>query len=116
VKLKLTDEDKEKIFEEVRQFLADEFEKDVSEITRDTNIINDLGGDSILFLEVMEEFKEKYKIDLEVRTIGQYMLKHPVYTVGETLNALFEIIEKGDELLNEIDAEEGEEIVDMQKQ
>lgn len=116
MKLKLTDEDKEKIFEEVRQFLADEFEKDVSEITRDTNIINDLGGDSILFLEMMEEFKGKYKIDLEVRTIGQYMLKHPVYTVGETLNAMFEIIEKGDELLNEIDVEEGEEIVDMQKQ
>lgn len=116
MKLKLTDEDKEKIFEEVRQFLADEFEKDVSEITRDTNIINDLGGDSILFLEMMEEFKGKYKIDLEVRTIGQYMLKHPIYTVGETLNAMFEIIEKGDELLNEIDVEEGEEIVDMQKQ
>lgn len=116
MKIKLTDEDKEKVFEEVRQFLADEFEKDVNEITKDTNIIDDLGGDSILFLEMMEEFKEKYKIDLEVRTIGQYMLKHPIYTVGETLNTMFEIIEKGDELLNEIDAEEGEEIVDMQKQ
>lgn len=107
MKIKLTDENKEKLFEDIRQFLADEFEKDVSEITKDTNIIDDLGGDSILFLEMIEELKEKYKIDLEVRILGQYMLKYPIYTVGETLNTMFEIIEKGAELLKEMDSEEG---------
>ncbi|MFX0201980.1 MAG: acyl carrier protein [Candidatus Hodarchaeota archaeon] len=98
-KLQLTDEDKERIFEEIRQYLADELEVDKKEITEDTNIIDDLGGDSILFLEMIEEFKEKYGINLEVRTIGQYMLNNPVYTVGETLNAVFDIIEKGEELI-----------------
>jgi acyl carrier protein len=95
----LTDEERHKIFEEVQQYLADELEVDPQEITEDTNVIDDLGGDSILFLEMIEEFKEKYEIDLEVRVIGQYMLKNPVYTVGETLDALFEIIERGDELV-----------------
>jgi acyl carrier protein len=95
----LTDEERHKIFEEVQQYLADELEIDPQEITEDTNVIDDLGGDSILFLEMIEEFKEKYEIDLEVRVIGQYMLKNPVYTVGETLDALFEIIERGDELV-----------------
>jgi len=98
-KLKLTDEDKKKIFEEIRQYLADELEIKMEEITDKTNIIDDLGGDSILFLEMIEEFKEKYGINLEVRTIGQYMLDHPVYTVGETVNAVFDIIEKGEELI-----------------
>ena len=54
---------------------------------------------------MIEEFKEKYGINLEVRTIGQYMLKNPVYTVGETLNAVFEIIEKGEELIKEMERE-----------
>ena len=110
MKRKLTDEEKKDLFEEVRQFLADEFEIDVSEITEDTHIIDDLGGDSILFLEMIEEFKGKYEIDLEVRIIGQYMLKNPVYTVGETLNAIFDIIEKGEDLIEEIG--EGEAIIE----
>ncbi len=109
MKRKLTDEEKKQVFEEVRQFLAEEFEKDVSEITEGTNIIDDLGGDSILFLEMIEEFKGKYKIDLEVRTIGQYMLQNPIYTVGETLNAFYEILEKGEDLIGEIKEEVREE-------
>lgn len=101
MKRSLTDEEKKQIFEDVRQFLADELEVDIEKITIDTNIIDDLGGDSILFLEMIEEFKKKYEIDLEVRTIGQYMLKNPVYTLGDTLRAIFEIIEKGEELIEQ---------------
>lgn len=108
LKRKLTEEDKKKIFEEIRNYLAEELEIDPQEITESTNIIDDLGGDSILFLEMLEEFKGKYGINLEVRTIGQYMLKNPVYTVGETVNAVFEIIEKGDDLIKELEATEEE--------
>lgn len=114
MKITLTDENKKKLFEEVRQYLADELEVDVETITENTNIIEDLGGDSILFLEMIEDFKAKYGINLEVRVIGQYMLKHPVYTVGETLNAMLDIIEKGEELVKEL--EKGESFVELQKQ
>lgn len=106
MKMTLTDEDKRKIFEEVRQYLADELEVEKEKITENTNIIEDLGGDSILFLEMIEEFKARYGISLEVRIIGQYMLKHPVYTVGETLNAMYDIIQRGEELIKELEKEE----------
>ncbi len=109
MKRKLTDAEKKQIYEEVREFLAEEFEMDKEEITEDTHVIDDLGGDSILFLEMIEELKEKYEIDLEVRTIGQYMLKNPIYTVGETMKVVFDIIEKGDELLEGL--EEGDNAV-----
>ena len=99
----LTDEEKKIISEEIRQFLAEEFEIEPTEIADDTNIVDDLGGDSILFMEMIEDFKEKYEIDLEVRTIGLYMLKNPVYTVAETLNAVYEIVEKGEDLIEEIE-------------
>ena len=102
--------EKKQIYEEVREFLAEEFEMDKEEITENTHVIDDLGGDSILFLEMIEELKEKYEIDLEVRTIGQYMLKNPIYTVGETMKVVFDIIEKGDELLQEL--EEGDKAVE----
>jgi len=96
----LTDDEKIQIYDELRQYLSDELEIDAAKILDDTNIIDDLGGDSILFLEMFEEFKTKYQIDLEIRTIGQYMLNHPVYTFRQTVNAIFEIIEKGDELID----------------
>ena len=109
MKRQLTEDEKKIISEEIRQFLAEEFEIDPSEITDKTNIVDDLGGDSILFMEMIEEFKEKYDIDLEIRTIGMYMLKNPIYTVGETLNAVYEIIEKGEDLIEEVG--EGESTV-----
>ena len=49
----LTDEEKDGLYNDIREFLADEFEVEVDEITKDTNIIEDLGGDSILFLEMI---------------------------------------------------------------
>jgi len=102
MKKQLTEQEKQTISEEIKQFLAEEFEVDSSKITKDTNIVDDLGGDSILFMEMIEEFKGKYEIDLEVRTIGMYMLKNPVYTFGETVTAVYEIIEKGEDLIEEI--------------
>lgn len=105
MKRTLTNDEKSQIFEDVRKFLAEEFDKDISEITEDTNIFEDLGGDSILFLEMIEVFKAKYGIELEVRTIGQYMLKNPAYTVGETLKTVFVIIEKGEDLIKELEEE-----------
>jgi len=103
---KLTEEQKKEMRQEIQTFLAEELEIDASEIKDDTNLIDDLGADSILFLEMFEEFSEKYDIQLEVRTIGNYMLRNPVYTFGESMNAMFEVIEKGDKLIEELEAME----------
>jgi acyl carrier protein len=97
----LAESEKKEIYDQIRQYLADELEIAPEDINDDTNIIDDLGGDSILFLEMFEEFKGKLQIDLEIRTIGQYMLSHPVYTFKETVEAIFEIIEKGEDLIGQ---------------
>jgi len=99
----LTDEEKQQIREDVTQFLADEFEVDPSEIKDESSVVDDLGGDSILFIEMIDEFKTKYQIDLEVRIIGQYMLNKRIATIGETISAIYEIIEKGEALIEQTD-------------
>ncbi len=106
MKRQLTEPEKAEIFKDIQEFLADEFDLEPEEITKETNIIEDLGGDSILFLEMIEEVKERYGIDIEIRILGLYMLKNPVYTVGETLEALYDIVEKGEELIKELEEEE----------
>jgi acyl carrier protein len=106
MKRTLSDDEKKKIADEVKQFIAEEFEMSASDIHDDTDLIDGLGADSLLFLEMIDAFKQKHGIDVEVRVIGQFMMKKRIKTVGETLSAIYEIIEKGDELGLELAAEE----------
>jgi acyl carrier protein len=103
VKRTLSEQEKVQIYNDIRAYLAEELEIDPGKITDDTNIIEDLGADSILFLEMFEEFKGKLGIDLEIRTIGQYMLNHPVYTFKEIIQSIYMFVEKGEDLIQEMD-------------
>jgi len=98
----LTKKEKQSIYEEIREHLAEELEVDLDDISEDTKIIDDLGGDSLIYLELIEEFKKQYDIALEVRTIGQYLLKRTINTVGEMADAVYNIIEKGELLIEEM--------------
>ncbi|MBP7552762.1 MAG: acyl carrier protein [Spirochaetes bacterium] len=77
------------ISEEIRkvtlEFFSEECEIDINDINDDTNIIKDMEGDSLMFLELLEMFKKKYNLNLELKTIGKYIVKHPVETVGQII-------------------------------
>ncbi len=97
---KLAEEQKSQIYEHIRQFLSEELDVPLEEIGPDSKIIDDLHGDSMIYLELVEEFKKKYDIQVEIRVIGQYFQRHPVYTVGEVARAVCDIIQRGDSLLD----------------
>jgi acyl carrier protein len=99
--VKLTAAEKQQIYEHIRQFLCEELDVPLENIRPETKIIDDLRGDSMIYLELVEEFKKKYDLHVEIRVIGQYLQRHPVYTVGEVAAAVGEIIERGDALLSD---------------
>jgi acyl carrier protein len=72
---------------------------DIKDIHADTNIINDIDGDSLMFLELIEIFKKKYNLDIELKTIGKYSVKHPVQTIGQLIDMQLLIIEHENKLL-----------------
>lgn len=94
----------EKTINEVKEiiihFFADECEVDATTITENTHIFDDLDGDSLMFLELIEIFKKKYQLNIELKTIGKYSLKHPVKTIGELIRMQMLIIEHENEILN----------------
>jgi acyl carrier protein len=96
----LTDQEKQDIYEHIREFLADELDTPLDDIGPDAKIIDDLGGDSMIYLELIEDFKKQYQVTVEIRVIGQYFQRHPVYTVKEVAQAVYDIIERGDGLLS----------------
>ncbi len=83
----------------VYHFFADECEVDLSSLHDSTNIIKDINGDSLMFLELIEIFKKKYNLDIELKTIGKYAVKHPVQTIGELIAMQMLIIEHENKLL-----------------
>ncbi len=97
----LTTDERQTILIEIREFLADELGVTLDRVTAEAKIIDDLGGDSMIYLELVEKFKKKYQIQVEVRVIGKYLLSHPLHSVGEVAQAVFDIIEKGDDLVKE---------------
>ena len=50
------------IFETVRDTLAEQFEIDPSEITMDTNLIDDIGADSLDVVELIMALEDNYGI------------------------------------------------------
>ena len=84
----------------VYNFFAEECEVDVSEIHDNTKIIKELGGDSLMFLELIEIFKKKYQLNIELKTMGKYVVKHPVETIGQLIAMTMLIIEHENNILN----------------
>jgi len=86
-----------KVIDEVRKtvydFFAEECEVDSSKITDETNVLKDLEGDSLMFLELLEIFKKKYSLEIELKTIGKYVVKNPAETIGQIVNMTLLIIE-----------------------
>lgn len=95
---KITDDIRSEVREIVCNFFAEECEVDVGSIHDDTTIIGDLDGDSLMFLELIEIFKKKYDLDVELKTIGKYAVKHPVTTIGQLIEMQLLIIEYGNQL------------------
>lgn len=95
----VNDKIKEEVREVVYEFFAEECEIDVADINDESNIITDLGGDSLMFLALIEIFTKKYNQEIDLKTIGKYSIKHPVETIGELVEMQLRIIEHGNKII-----------------
>ena len=96
----ITETTKSEVKEIIYRFFAEECETDVAQINDNTNIIKDLDGDSLMFLELIEVFKKKYNLDIELKVIGKFAVKHPVATIGQLVDMQLLIIEHENRILN----------------
>ncbi|MBN1413756.1 MAG: acyl carrier protein [Bacteroidales bacterium] len=97
---KITENTRAEVKDIVYNFFSEECEVDVNQIHEDTNIITDLEGDSLMFLELIEIFKKKYNLTIELKTIAKYIVKHPVETIGQLIDTQMLMIEHENNLVN----------------
>ena len=94
----VTQQIRDEVREIVFDFFAEECEVDRESLKNETNVIEDLEGDSLMFLELLEIFKKKYGLDIKIQSIGKYAMKHPAETVGKIVDLVLLIIEHGDKI------------------
>ena len=97
---KITDTTRAEVKDIVYNFFSEECEVDINQIHEDTNIITDLEGDSLMFLELIEIFKKKYNLSIELKTIAKYVIKHPVETIRQLIDTQMLMIEHENNIVN----------------
>ncbi len=95
----VNDKIRKDVKEIVYEFFAEECEIEISDIHSDSNIIEDLGGDSLMFLALIEIFTKKYNQNIDLKTIGKYSVKNPVRTIGELVDMQLLVIEHGNGII-----------------
>ncbi|MCK9617315.1 MAG: phosphopantetheine-binding protein [Lentimicrobiaceae bacterium] len=92
---------RQEVAEIVFNFFSEECEVDINQLNEKTNVIKDIEGDSLMFLELLEIFKKKYNLDIELKTIGKYVIKHPAETIGDIIDMTLLIIEFENSILEQ---------------
>lgn len=73
------------MFEKVKSVLAQQFELDPESITMDTNLIDDLGADSLDVVELIMSLEDEFGIAISDNDAAQ------LYTVGRIVDYLEKI-------------------------
>ena len=84
----LTPEERQLVTNEFVSFLAEQCDIDPSTVTREADLVHDLGVDSLTFLELFQELESQYNLQLEIRTVARYARDNPVETVGELVDQI----------------------------
>ena len=65
------------VFDKIREVLSVQFEVDPNKITRDTDVMDDLGADSLDLVELIMTLEEEYSITVTDESVYEHK------TVGE---------------------------------
>lgn len=89
---------RENVRRTVYEFFSDECEVPMHTLHDSTNVIRDLEGDSLMMAELMEVFRKKYRMNIELKTVSAFVARHPAETIGAIIDVLMLIIEHGNRI------------------
>jgi len=74
------------VFERIKEALVSQFEIDPEKVTRDTDIMNDLGADSLDLVELIMTLEDEYGISVTDESVYEHK------TVGEIADFIESLI------------------------
>ena len=84
----------------VYTFFSEECDVEPSNLGDETNIIEELEGDSLMLLSLLEIVRKKYQLTIELKTLGRHLMRKPADTIGQVVKLTLAIVEHGDDIVN----------------
>ena len=75
------------VFEKLREIFADQFAIDADTITESTDIVSDLGADSLDVVELLMSLEDEYGVSIEDEKVAE------LKTVGDVVRCVEGLIE-----------------------
>ena len=88
------------IRELVYDYFASECDIDRSRLTEETDIIEELEGDSLMLLSLLESVRRKYGLSVELKTLGRHLMNKPANTIGQIVELTLAIVRHGDDIVS----------------
>jgi acyl carrier protein len=73
----------ESVLESVKKIIADTLEIDVKEVKEDSNLIADLGMESLDLVDLVVAFEEKYKVSIDDKDVKKLQTVKDIVTYIE---------------------------------
>jgi acyl carrier protein len=88
------------IRELVYDYFASECDIDRSRLADETDIIEELEGDSLMLLSLLESVRRKYGLSVELKTLGRHLMNKPANTIGQIIELTLAIVRHGDDIVS----------------
>jgi acyl carrier protein len=85
----------------VYDYFAEECDFPRGDLTDATDIISELDGDSLMLLALLDVFRKKYGLTIELKTLGKHLMKRPANTVGQVVELTVALVRFGDDIVNQ---------------
>lgn len=84
----------------VYEYFSEECDVAREDLNDDTDIIEELEGDSLMLLSLLELVRKKYQLSIELKTLGKYLMDKPANTLGQVIHLTKAIIQHGNNIVN----------------
>jgi acyl carrier protein len=98
--MSVSQDDQDAIRTLVYNYFSQECDVAPENIQDTTNVVDDLEGDSLMLLALLEIVRKKYSIGIDLKTLGKHLMKRPANTIGEIVRLSIAVVEHGDNILN----------------
>lgn len=84
----------------IYDYFAGECEIDRSRLTDQTDIIEELEGDSLMLLSLLEVVRKRHGLSVELKTLGRHLMRRPANTIGQIVELTLAIVRHGDDIVH----------------
>ncbi len=96
----ITPEIENEIREMVYSYFSEECDVDLDDLRDTTDIIEELEGDSLMLLSLLELVRKRYELTIELKTLGHHLMEKPANTLGQVISLTKAIIQHGNNIVN----------------